>query len=167
MNPFAKEFQRVNVFIDTQNIYHSAKNLYGAKVDFKKLIDFLIGERKLIHAFAYVIRSEFTPKEFDFFEALISQGIHLRIKEIQIYPDGTKKADWDVGMAVDVVRFSDLADAIILVTGDSDFDYLVEYLQNRGKQVEIAGFGQTTSVKLKDLADFYYDLNELKDLILI
>jgi uncharacterized LabA/DUF88 family protein len=66
MNPFAKEFQRVNVFIDTQNIYHSAKNLYGAKVDFKKLIDLLVGERKLIHAFAYVVRSEFTPKEIDF-----------------------------------------------------------------------------------------------------
>jgi uncharacterized protein (TIGR00288 family) len=167
MNPFSKEFQRVNVFIDTQNIYHSAKNLYGAKVDFKKLIDLLVGERKLIHAFAYVIRSEFTPKEIDFFEALILQGIHLRIKEIQIYPDGTKKADWDIGIAIDAVRFSNLVDVIILVTGDGDFYHLVEYLQNQGKQVEIAGFSQTTSVKLKEIADFYYDLNEMKNLILI
>ena len=167
MNPFAQRSQRVNVFIDTQNIYHSAKNLYSAKVDFKKLIDLLVGERNLVRAFAYVVRSEFTPKEIDFFEALALQGIFLRIKELQIYPDGTKKADWDVGIAVDVIRFSHLVDVIILVTGDGDFYHLVEYLQNLGKQVEIAGFNQTTAAKLKDLADFYYDLNEFKNLILI
>jgi len=167
MNPFAQRSQRVNIFIDTQNIYHSAKNLYSAKVDFKKLIDLLVGERNLVRAFAYVVRSEFTSKEIDFFEALVLQGIYLRIKELQSYPDGSKKADWDVGIAVDVIRFSNLVDTVILVTGDGDFYHLVEYLQNQGKQVEIAGFNQTTSNKLKDLADFYYDLNELKNLILI
>ena len=167
MNPLSKKSQRVNIFIDTQNIYHSAKNIYNAKVDFKTLIDILVGERKLIHSFAYVIRSDFTPKEIDFFEALISQGIHLRIKEIQIYPDGTKKADWDVGITVDVIRYSQLIDVVILVTGDGDFYHLVEYLQHQGKQVEVAGFSQTTSIKLKELSDFYYDLYEIKNLILI
>jgi len=167
MNPFARPDQRINIFIDTQNIYHSAKNLYDAKVDFKKLIKILTGERKLIQAFAYVIRSEFTHKEIDFFEALLRQGIYLRIKELQIYPDGSKKADWDVGIAVDAIRYSNLVDVVILVTGDGDFYHLVEYLQNQGKLVEIAGFSQTTSTKLKEIADFYYDLNEFKNLILI
>jgi uncharacterized LabA/DUF88 family protein len=167
MNPFAQPDQRVSIFIDTQNIYHSAKNLYEAKVDFKKLITFLVGERKLIQAFAYVIRSEFTSKEVDFFGALARQGIYLRAKDIQIYPDGSKKADWDIGIAIDAVRFSSLVDVVILVTGDGDFYHLVEYLQNQGKLVEIAGFDQTTSGKLKEIADFYYDLNELKNLILI
>ncbi len=167
MNPFSKSWQRVNVFFDTQNIYHSAKSLYHAKVDFKKLLDLLVNGRNLIQAFAYVIRAEFTPKEIDFFEALINQGIKIRIKELQIYPDGTKKADWDVGMAVDVIKFSQLVDVVILVTGDGDFLPLVEYLQNQGKQVEIAGFSQTTSAKLKESADFYHPLDELKHLILI
>jgi len=167
MNPFAQSDQRVNIFIDTQNIYHSAKNLYEAKVDFKKLVTILTGERKLVQAFAYVIRSEFTSKEIDFFEALVRQGIYLRIKELQVYPDGSKKADWDIGIAVDVIRFSNLVDVVILVTGDGDFSHLVEYLQNQGKLVEIAGFSQTTSTKLKEVADFYYDLNEFKNLILI
>jgi uncharacterized LabA/DUF88 family protein len=167
MNPFTHKDQRVNIFIDTQNIYHSAKNLYEAKVDFKKLVDLLTGERKLVQAFAYVIRSEFTSKEIDFFEALVRQGIYLRIKELQVYPDGSKKADWDIGIAVDVIRFSSLVDVVILVTGDSDFSHLVEYLQNQGKLVEIAGFSQTTSTKLKEITDFYYDLNEFKNLILI
>ena len=167
MNPFKTSWQRVNIFIDTQNIYHSAKNLYDRKVDFRKLIDILVGERNLIQAIAYVIRSEFTPKEIDFFEALSSQGIKLRIKELQIYPDGTKKADWDIGIAVDVIRFSSLVDVVIIVTGDGDFLPLVEYLQNQGKIIEIAGFSQTTSTKLKETADFYYDLDEIKNLILI
>ncbi len=167
MNPFASPSQRVNVFIDTQNIYHSAKNLFNAKVDFRRLVDFLVGDRNLVQVIAYVIKAEYSSKEIDFFEALINQGIKLRIKELQIYPDGTKKADWDVGIAVDVIRFSDLVDVIILVTGDGDFYHLVEYLQQQGKQIEVAGFSQTTSVKLKELADFYYDLNEIKDFILI
>lgn len=167
MNPFSHEAQRVNVFIDTQNIYHSAKNIYNAKVDFKRLVDILVGERKLVNAFAYVIRSEFTPKEIDFFEALVRQGILLRIKELQIYPDGTKKADWDIGIAIDIIKFSRLVDVVILITGDGDFYHLVEYLQNQGKQVEIAGFSQTTSTKLKETADFFYDINDFKDLILI
>ncbi len=167
MNFFRYPSQRVNIFIDTQNIYHSAKNLFNAKVDFKRLVDFLVGERNLVQVLAYVIQSDFTPKEIDFFEALINQGIKLRIKELQVYPDGTKKADWDVGIAVDVIRFSSLVDVVILVTGDGDFYHLVEYLQQQGKQVEIAGFSQTTSVKLKESADFYYDLNEFKNFILI
>lgn len=167
MNPFQKSWQRVNIFIDTQNIYHSAKNLYDRKVDFRKLVNFLSGERNLIQAIAYVIRSEFTSKEIDFFEALINQGIRLRIKELQIYPDGSKKADWDIGIAIDVIRFSNLVDVIILVTGDGDFLPLVEYVQNQGKLVEIAGFSKTTSMKLKETADFYYDLDEIKELILI
>lgn len=167
MNPFATKDQKVNIFIDTQNIYHSAKNLYNRKVDFKKLIDILIGERNLIRAFAYVIKSEYSPKELDFFEALILQGIFLRVKELQAYPDGSKKADWDVGIAIDAVRYSFLVDTIILVTGDGDFFHLIEYLQNQGKQVEVAGFSETTSSRLKEIADFYYDLNEFKNIILI
>ncbi len=167
MNPFVYEDQRVAIFLDTQNIYHSAKNLYGKKVDFKKLVLVLCGPRKLVKVLAYVIKSELTTKETEFFEALISQGIQLRVKELQIYPDGTKKADWDVGLAVDAIRFSNLADVIILVTGDGDFLPLVDYLQNLGKQVEVAGFSQTTSVKLKEQADYYYDLNEFANLVLI
>lgn len=167
MNFFRYPSQRVNVFIDSQNIYHSAKNLFNAKVDFKRLVDLLVGERNLVQVIAYVVQSDFTPKEIDFFEALINQGIKLRIKELQVYPDGTKKADWDIGIAVDVIRFSNLVDVVILVTGDGDFYHLVEYLQQQGKQVEIAGFSQTTSVKLKESADFYYDLNDFKNFILI
>lgn len=167
MNPLIHEDQRVAIFLDTQNIYYSARNIYNKKVDFKKLILLLTGQRKLIRALAYVIKSELVPKEVDFFEALTNQGVQLRVKELQVYPDGTKKADWDIGLAIDAIRFSSSVDVIILVTGDGDFLPLVEYLQNLGKQIEIAGFFETTSTKLKEQADYYYDLSEFANLILI
>ncbi len=167
MNPFAYSSQRVGIFIDTQNIYHSARNFYNKNVDFGKLVSILNQNRNLIRAIAYVIKSDLSPKEISFFEALISKGIELRIKDIIILPDGTKKADWDIGIAVDAIRLSKFLDVIILVTGDGDFAPLVEYLKNQGNIVEIAGFGKNTSTKLKELADFYYDLDELRDYILI
>ncbi len=167
MNPFASSSQRVGIFIDTQNIYHSAKNFYGKNVDFGKLVEILNQGRNLIRSIAYVIKSDLSPKEISFFEALILKGIELRIKDIIYLPSGEKKADWDVGIAVDTIRLSKFLDVIIIVSGDGDFAPLVEYLKNQGNIVEIAGFGRNTSVKLKELADFFYDLDELKDYILI
>jgi uncharacterized LabA/DUF88 family protein len=167
MNPFATPSQRVGIFIDTQNIYHSAKNFYKANVDFGNLVKILTGERNLVRAIAYVIKSDLSEKEISFFEALVLKGIELRIKEIIHLPGGEKKADWDVGIAVDTIRISKFLDVVILVSGDGDFLPLVEYLKNQGNVVEIAGFGRNTSTKLKEVADFFYDLDEIKDKILI
>lgn len=167
MNPLAYPSQRVGIFIDTQNIYHSARNFYNKNVDFGSLVKILNQGRNLIRAIAYVIKSDLNPKEIAFFEALISKGIELRIKDIIYLPDGTKKADWDVGITIDAVRFSKFLDVVILVTGDGDFVPLVEYLKNQGNIVEVAGFNRNTSEKLKELADVFYNLEELRDYILI
>ncbi|GIW66120.1 MAG: NYN domain-containing protein [Candidatus Parcubacteria bacterium] len=167
MNPFSYPYQRVAVFIDAQNIYHSAKNFYNKKVDFANLIKILAGERNLIRAIAYVVKSNFSQKEIAFFETLIQKGIELRIKEMIYLPDGEKKADWDVGIAVDAIRISKFVDVIILVTGDGDFIPLVEYLKNQGNIVEVAGFAKNTSMKLKEIIDYFYDLDDFKKYILI
>ncbi|MGC9046598.1 MAG: NYN domain-containing protein [Minisyncoccia bacterium] len=159
--------QRVGIFIDIQNIYHSAKNLFNARVNFQTLSKFLSGKRNLIVAVAYVVKSELVAGELNFFEALKQFGFELRIKDLQIYPDGTKKADWDVGIAVDAIRMSSLLDAIILVTGDGDFAPLVTYLQlGLGKQVEVAAFNKTASAKLKETADKFIDLESIPGLLL-
>src|SRR3989344_670977 len=143
--------QRVGIFIDVQNLYHSAKKLYKARVNFKELIKALLAGRKLIRAVAYVVKTEATEGESAFFDALKQAGIELRMKDIQIYPGGMKKADWDVGMAVDAIRMCDLLDVVILVTGDGDFVPLVEYLKwGRGRNVEVSGFSRTASAKIKE-----------------
>lgn len=158
MLPKHKE-QRVAVFIDVQNLYYSAKNLYQAKVNFGEILKTAVSGRKLIRAFAYVVSTE-GGAEKPFFEALGALGLETRIRDLQEYPGGFKKADWDVGITVDTIRISSSVDTIVLASGDGDFLQVVEYLQNQGKRVEIISFGKTTSGKIKEVADEHYDLDK-------
>ena len=149
--------QRVAVLIDVQNMYHSDKNIFGARVNFKEVLKTAIAGRELVRAIGYVIKTE-SGEEKAFLEALVKMGIETRIKDLQIFPGGTKKADWDVGMAVDAVRLAESNDAIVLVTGDGDFIPLVEYLKSRGVQVEVLSFARSTSQKLQEAVDDFTDL---------
>jgi len=158
--------QRVGVFIDTQNMYHSARDLFGSRVNFGSLVEHVVAGRRLVRAVAYVIR---TPggEEKAFFDALTHAGIETREKDIQVFFGGAKKADWDVGLAVDAIRIAPLLDVVIIVSGDGDFIPLVEYLRYHGRQIEVAAFRNTTSSKLVEAADSFLDLAELKDDVLI
>ncbi|MCX6702838.1 MAG: NYN domain-containing protein [Candidatus Wolfebacteria bacterium] len=159
--------QRVGIFIDIQNLYHSAKHLYGARVNYRELLKELIAGRQIIRTIGYVVKTETTAGESSFFDALTKSGVELRMKDIQIFPDGTKKADWDVGMAVDAIRMAGMLDVIILVTGDGDFVPLVNYLQwGLGKEVEVAAFGRTSSGKLREVADSFIDIEKTPKAIL-
>jgi uncharacterized LabA/DUF88 family protein len=152
--------QRVGVFIDTSNLYHSAKNLYKRKVNFGNVLKDAVAGRKLVRAIAYVITSE-GGEEKNFFEALTKLGIETRTKDLQIFAGGAKKGDWDVGMAVDAMKMAPKLDAVILVAGDGDFVPLVEYLQSTsGVQVEVVSFGKSASMKLKEQADDFLDLSD-------
>ncbi len=150
--------QRVGVFMDVQNMYHSAKNIYHARVNFKEILKTAVANRKLIRAIAYVVTTE-TGEEKAFLEALAKSGIEVKSKDLQIFPGGMKKADWDVGMAVDAISLSSKLDSIVLVTGDGDFVPLVEYLQSQGQQVEVISFGKSASAKLKEAVDDFVDLS--------
>lgn len=165
--PVTYKDQRIGIFIDIQNLYHSAKNLYRARVNFRELVKTLIDNRKLIRAVAYVVKSETALGEKSFFEALSQVGLELRVKDLQIYPGGAKKADWDVGLAIDAVRMANSLDVIILVTGDGDFLPLLEYLKwGLGKQVEVAAFSKTTSAHLKEAADYFTALENIPKILL-
>lgn len=152
--------QRVAILLDVQNLYHSAKNLYKARVNFKEIIKAALAGRKLVRALAYVIKTE-TGEEKAFFEALTKMGIETKVKDLQIFPGGMKKGDWDVGLAVDAIRLGDgSVDAIVLGTGDGDYVPLVEYLRGKGRQVEVIGFGRSTSAKLKEAVDDFIDMSD-------
>ena|SRR3989344_1076970 len=151
--------QRVGVFIDTQNVYHSAKNIYHARANFGNILKDSVAGRRLIRARAYSVTTE-TGEEKGFFEALAKVGIEMRTKDLQIFYGGAKKADWDVGLAVDAITAAPKLDTVILVTGDGDFVPLVEYLQTHGGcQVEVVSFGRSTSGKLKEATDDFLDLD--------
>lgn len=152
--------QRVGVFIDTQNVYHSAKNLYHTRANFGNILKDSVAGRRLIRARAYSVTTE-TGEEKGFFDALEKVGIEMRLKDLQVFYGGAKKADWDVGLAVDAITAAPKLDTVILVTGDGDFVPLVQYLQTHGGcQVEVVSFGRSTSAKLKEAADDFLDLDE-------
>ncbi len=156
----------MGIFIDVQNLYYSAKNLFGAKVNFGEIVKAGLAERKLIRAIAYVVKTP-SGEEKPFFAALSNVGIETKERDLQIFFGGAKKADWDVGITIDAVRLSPSLDAIILVSGDGDYVPLVEYLQNQGKQVEVMAFKETSSAKLIEAADGFTDLSADKKQFLI
>ncbi|PIR94626.1 hypothetical protein COT97_00545 [Candidatus Falkowbacteria bacterium CG10_big_fil_rev_8_21_14_0_10_39_11] len=159
--------QRVGVLVDIQNLYYSAKALYQKKVHFGNILTESVGDRKLIRAIGYGI-STLEGAEGKFFDALGKSGYEVKTKDLQIFPDGTKKADWDVGIAVDAIKMAKSLDVIVLVSGDGDYIPLIEYLQNTtGCRVEVVAFKESTSAKLIEAADDFLNLSENKRKFLI
>jgi uncharacterized protein (TIGR00288 family) len=158
--------QRVAVLVDVSNMYHSAKNLYNKKVNFKEVLKNAVAGRKLVRAVAYAIRTE-KEEENPFFEALSGQGFEVRMKDLQIFAGGAKKADWDVGIAMDAIKIADKVDVIVIVSGDGDYIPLLTYIQNtKGCLVEVVGFRQTTSSALIEVADDFLNLSDDKKFLL-
>ncbi|MFB6088327.1 MAG: NYN domain-containing protein [Candidatus Aenigmatarchaeota archaeon] len=156
------ENQDVAVFVDVQNMYYSAKNLFNGKVNYSNLLKDAINGRHLIRALAYVIKAD-TPDESNFFDALENIGYEVKVKELKQYYSGAKKGDWDMGMAIDALKIAPKIDVAVLVTGDGDFKALVEHLQAQGVKVEVMSFGKSTAKELKEEVNYFKDLNDQKD----
>ncbi|MBM4401669.1 MAG: NYN domain-containing protein [Candidatus Cloacimonetes bacterium] len=158
--------QKVGVFVDVANMYHSAKNLYsGAKVNFAKVLRAAIANRRLIRAFAYVITADLEPEQA-FYGALEKQGYEVRAKELQVFFGGAKKGDWDVGLCLDAIRLAPKIDVLVLVSGDGDFKDLLDYMRGQGIRTEIIAFGKTTSKQLIEESDEFLDMDENPQLFL-
>ena len=151
--------QRIGLFVDVSNLYHSARVMYGRKVNFKAVLKEAMGDRKLIRAIAYVIKAE-SPEEQKFFDALDSIGFEVKTKELQIFYGGHKKGDWDVGIAMDAIRLAPKVDVVVIASGDGDFIPLLEHLRSIGQRVEVISFGRSASGKLRELADNFVDLDK-------
>jgi len=159
--------QRVGVLVDIQNMYYSGRVLYKKKVNFGNILKEGIGDRKLIRAIAYGIATV-EGQEEKFFEALEKQGFEVKTKDLQIFPGGAKKGDWDVGITVDAIKLSQNLDVIILVAGDGDYIPVVEYIQNTtGCRVEVIAFLESTSAKLIESADKFTNISDNKKAFLI
>ncbi|MBU1349006.1 NYN domain-containing protein [Patescibacteria group bacterium] len=150
--------QRVAVLVDAQNMYHSAKHLHSARLNFGKAVQDAVAGRPLVRAIAYVAKSK-TGEETSFFDALVEAKIEPRIKDVQEFSSGAKKADWDVGMAIDAVKLAEKVDVIVLMTGDGDFCPVIEYLHGHGVMVEVVAFGESTNADLRAMADSFVDLS--------
>jgi len=159
MNPTQHQEQKVAVFVDVQNMYYSAKNLYNSKLNYANLLKEAVSDRKLIRAFAYVIKAD-VGAEKDFFEALSKIGFEVRTKDLQIFYGGAKKGDWDVGLCMDAIRMMPKMDVMVLVSGDGDFTELLDYARSQGVRTEVISFGKTGSSRLFAVADDVIDMSE-------
>ncbi len=158
MNP--PKAQRVGVFVDVQNLYYSARAMYGAKVNFKEVLKTAVNGRVLIRALAYVVRTEEVKKEA-FFDALEKIGFEIKAKDLQVFIGGAKKGDWDVGIAMDAIELAPRLDTVILVSGDGDFAPLLEHLRRAmGCRVEVVAFGKSASKQLKQATDYFTDMDK-------
>lgn len=158
--------QRVGVFVDAQNIYYSARFLYNRKVDFAAILKEAVKGRQVIRAVVYVIKAEMAGEQA-WFDRLAHIGFEVKSKDIQIFPGGAKKGDWDIGIAMDAIEMAPKLDAIVLVSGDGDFEPLVQHLQHAlGCYVEVLAFGKSASAKLIEACDAFTDMDERKSLFL-
>ena len=158
--------QRVAVLVDAQNLYHSAHSLYSRNIDYSGLLDKAVSGRELVRAIAYVIRAD-SPDEERFFDALVDIGFETKIKDIKTFGDGSKKADWDVGMSLDAVTLGNRVDVVVLCTGDGDFARLCSHLRHEGVRVEVMSFKESTADELVEAADAFIDLSERKETFLL
>jgi uncharacterized LabA/DUF88 family protein len=151
--------QRVGVFVDVQNLYYSARNIYQSRVKFNEVLDAAVAGRKLIRAIAYCVKADM-PEEHTFFEALEKSGFEVKMKELQTFAGGHQKGDWDVGIAMDIIKLMNKLDVVVLASGDGDYVPLLEYLQMSGQFTETLAFGKSCSGKIKELTDYFIDLDE-------
>ena len=158
--------QRVAVLADSQNLYHTAHSDYSRNVDYEGLLTEAVAGRELTRAIAYVIRAD-APNEEDFFDALVDIGFETKIKAIKTFGDGSKKADWDVGMSLDAVTLADHVDTVVLCTGDGDFSRLCSHLRHEGVRVEVMAFGSSTAEELIDATDEFTDLADNREQFLL
>lgn len=149
--------QRVGIFIDVQNMFYAAKHLYGSKLNFAKLLDYVSRGRPLTRAISYIIK---TPEidQSNFITMLRSNGYEVRVKELKTRPDGSSKGDWDMGLALDALAMSDRLDVVAIVSGDGDFSDLVNFLKARGVRVEVYSFPFSTAEELRYSATEFYQM---------
>jgi uncharacterized LabA/DUF88 family protein len=155
---------RVAVFIDGNNLFHAAR-FHNLDIDYNKLLRVLLGDGRLLRAFFYTGVDAGAERQQGFLLWMRRNGFRVVQKELKTFYDGTRKANLDVEIAVDMLSLAGKYDTAILVSGDEDFVYAVNAVAYKGCRVEVAGFRSNTAPKLIDVADFFIDLGEIGDLV--
>lgn len=151
---------RIAIFIDGNNLFHAARTI-GIEIDYARLLKLLCNKGSLLRAFFYTGVDENAAKQQGFLLWMRRNGYRVVQKELKVFPDGTKKANLDVEIAVDMLGLSGKYETAILVSGDEDFAYAVNAVAYKGARVEVAGFRNNTSPKLIDVCDRFIDLDSL------
>lgn len=150
--------QRVGIFVDVQNMFHSAYDCFRGRLNYKKLLDMVASGREVVRAVAYAMHDG--NNQSSFFTMLREVGFELRTKERRVRPDGTRKGAWDIGIAIETLAVAPRLDVVCLVTGDGDFVELVDALRAQGVRVEVMAFERNVGRELREAADEFTAIGE-------
>ena len=156
--------KKIAIFVDVQNIYYTTQQAYGRQFNYRKLWQRISTEGEIVSAQAYAIHRG-DEKQLRFQNALRHIGFDVKLKPYIQRRDGSAKGDWDVGITIDVLDAARHVDTVILLSGDGDFDLLLERIK-KGFSVtaEVYGVPALTAKSLRDSASFFHPIEE--DLLL-
>jgi uncharacterized LabA/DUF88 family protein len=154
----------VAVFIDGNNLFHAAR-FHNVDIDYNKLLRVLLGDGRLLRAFFYTGVDAGAERQQGFLLWMRRNGFRVVQKELKTFYDGTRKANLDVEIAVDMLSLAGKYDTAVLVSGDEDFVYAVNAVAYKGCRVEVAGFRSNSAPKLIDVADYFIDLGEIAPMV--
>ena len=153
---------RVAIFIDGSNLFYAALQL-GVEIDYSKLLYRLTGGSRLLRSFFYTGVDRTNEKQQGFLLWMRRNGYRVIAKDLVQLPDGSKKANLDVEIAVDMMALVGAYDTAVLVSGDGDLAYAVDAVSYRGARVEVVSLRSMTSDSLINVADRYIDLDQIKE----
>jgi uncharacterized LabA/DUF88 family protein len=152
--------EKIAIFVDVQNIYYTTRDKYRKNFDYNQFWYVATEGQQLVEANAYAISSA-DPKQRQFHHILRGIGFNVKLKPFIQRHDGSAKGDWDVGIALDVYEAASKVDRIVLLSGDGDFEVLVERIKNRfGVKVDVYGVPNLTAQALVDACDRYIPIEE-------
>ncbi|MBF2027423.1 MAG: NYN domain-containing protein [Oscillatoriales cyanobacterium C42_A2020_001] len=153
--------QRVVILIDGSNLFYAASYL-NIEIDYVKLLRCLVSDRRLVRAYFYTGVDRSNEKQQGFLHWMRRNGYRVVAKDLIQFPDGSKKANVEVEIAVDMMLLADCCDTIVLLSGDGNLAYAANVIAYRGVQVEIVSLRSMTSDSLINVADRYTDLDSIK-----
>ncbi len=153
---------RVAIFIDGSNLFYAALQL-GVEIDYTKLLNRLTGSSRLLRSFFYTGVDRANEKQQGFLLWMRRNGYRVITKDLVQLPDGSKKANLDVEIAVDMLSLIGSYDTAVLVSGDGDLAYAVNSVSYKGVRVEVVSLRSMTSDSLINVADRYIDLEQIKE----
>ena len=152
--------RKIAIFVDVQNIYYTTRQAYGRQFDYRKLWQIVGGEGEIVSATAYAIDRD-DDKQRKFQDALRHIGFKVKLKPYIQRSDGSAKGDWDVGIAIDILDAAPEVDTVVLLSGDGDFDLLLEKIRiDYGVNAEVYGVPELTANSLIQAANIYHRIDE-------
>lgn len=156
--------KKVSLFVDVQNIYYTTKQIYNSHFDYNAFWKRATSNREIVRAIAYAINKD-DQQQRNFQNILRGIGFEVKLKPYLQRCDGSAKADWDVGITIDILEYAPDTDIIVLASGDGDFELLVNKIRAKyNVQVEIYGVMELTSSSLIKAASTFLPIEE--DLLL-